>query len=707
MPLSPLSSPIQRDGDTQFLGLQSRRNPIAIPAGYLQAASNIRLDRGIAQTRSGAQRLTQGISAAGTPVTVPFVVTSSTISAISQSGNIATATTSSAHNFQPGYQVAISGVGISNYNGTVIVLTIPTTTTFTYAVSGSPASSSGGTVAYPIVQSSSAAGIFAAGVYSSPRLDNSNEYIVLAGSTQAYLWKYTSNGPTVITKSYPVSPISESIQPGDRVNIVQAFDQIFLFRWRSSEKMQSAISITQSSGTTTATITMPAAHGFNSGEVVRLSGSSVSAFNLDAVITVTSTTAFTITLPSAGSNLSDSSAYLFAQRVCCPLVWDGSIATNFVRVPTGSNSLGPTYSNLIAPYNAIATYYNNQLLIAGSRDSVLISDVLNPYNYDPLNKSFRTNVGSNDYLVALHPYANSQAIAFLRKSIYLGTIVLNSDGVTINTTSSTLQLLTNEIGCNARQTVATAGLYIYFLSDNGVYRLDNSQIDLALRGNTLPLSEPIADIMTTINAAYVHIAQGIYFNNRYYLAVPTNGSTTNNTLLIYNQLNEAWESVDTYPFSLDRLVISDYVSASGTQRRIYAASSTGLLYLLEQYNTGVDDAGTGPATVGVTGSITTRRYFYGQLNHKRMNSVTVSAFLPASSTVNVTAITTDRDATTQVTSVFNSNADNDYTIKAPIRRIAEYLDIQVSTSNGRPTIRAVSADAAVTMDPSRLARTES
>jgi hypothetical protein len=705
--LSPLSSPIQRDGDTQFLGLQSRRNPIAIPSGYLQAASNVRLDRGIAQTRSGAQRLAQGISAAGTPVTVPFVVTSATISAISQSANIATATTSVPHNLQSGYQVAVSGVGVSNYNGTFVVLSTPSTTSFTYAVSGSPSSSSGGTVSYPIVQSSYISGIFAAGVYSSPRLDNTNEYVVLAGTTQAYLWRYTANGPTVITKSYPVSPITESILPGDRVNIVQAFDQLFLFRWRTTDQMQSATSVTQSSGSTTATITMAAAHGFSTGEVVRLSGSSVSVFNLDAVITVTSGTAFTITLPSATSNLSDSSAYLFAQRVCCPLVWDGSASTNFVRVTTGSSALGPTYSNLIAPYNAIATYYNNQLLIAGGRDSVLISDVLNPYNFDPLNKSFRTNVGSNDYLVAIHPYANGQAIAFLRKSIYLGTIVLNSDGVTIDVTHSTLQMLTNEIGCNARQTVATAGLYIYFLSDNGVYRLDNSQIDLALRGNTLPLSEPIADIMSTINAASVHIAQGIYFNNRYYLAVPTNGSTTNNTLLIYNQLNEAWESVDTYPFSLDRLVVSDYVTAAGTQRRLYAASSTGLLYLLEQYSTGVDDAGTGAGTVGVTGSITTRRYFYGQLNHKRMNSVTVSAFLPAGSTVNVTAITTDRDNVTAVTAVTNSSADNDYTIKAPIRRIAEYLDIQVSTTGGRPTIRAVSADAAVTMDPSRLARTES
>jgi len=703
----PLSSPIVRDGDTSFIGLQSRRNPITIPAGYLQAASNIRLDRGIATTRAGAKRLTQGISASGTIVTVPFTVTSATISSISQSSNTATATTSTAHKLLAGWQVKILGVGIANYNGTFTILTVPTPTTFTYAVSGSPSASSGGSVGYPVLQSSSTtAGIYAAGVYSSPRFDNSNEYVVLAGSTQAYLWRSTSSGPTVITKSYPVSPITESIQNSDAVSVVQAFDQVFIFRWRN-EATKTISTLTQSSGTATATTA--AAHGYATGEVVRISGSDQAGFNLDAVITVTGTTTFTFAVPSAtaANGSSGVTTYLLAQRVCCPLVWDGQTSTNFVRVPTGTSPLGATYSYLSSPYGAIATFYNNQLVIANARDALIVSDVLDPTNFDPLLKSFRTNVGSNDYITAIHPYANGQVIVFLRKSIYLGKIVLKSDGVSIDPAASFLQILTNEIGCNARNTVTTAGNYIYFLSDNGVYRLDNTQLDLALRGNTLPLSEPIADILSTINPATVSNACGLYFNNRYYLAIPTGSSTSNNTLLIYNQLNEAWESVDTYPFSLDRLVVSDYVTTTATQRRLYAASTTGLLYLLEQYNSAADDATSGDASVGVVGSLTTRRYFYGQLNHKRLNSVTVSSYLPAGSTVNVTAIATDRDSTTQVASVTNAEADNDYTIKAPIRRTAEYLDIQVSTSGGRPTIRAISADAAVTSDPSRLARTES
>ena len=38
-----------------------------------------------------------------------------------------------------------------------------------------------------------------------------------------------------------------------------------------------------------------------------------------------------------------------------------------------------------------------------------------------------------------------------------------------------------------------------------------------------------------------------YWENRYYLAVPLDDSEANNAVLVYNFINKAWESVDTYP----------------------------------------------------------------------------------------------------------------------------------------------------------------
>lgn len=61
-------------------------------------------------------------------------------SSVTYSNGVATATTASAHGLTAGQYVKISGVAPAAYNGTVVVLSVPTATTFTYA----PASAPGG-----------------------------------------------------------------------------------------------------------------------------------------------------------------------------------------------------------------------------------------------------------------------------------------------------------------------------------------------------------------------------------------------------------------------------------------------------------------------------------------------------------------------------------------------------------------------------------
>ena len=61
-------------------------------------------------------------------------------SSVTYSNGVANATTASAHGLTAGQYVKLSGVVPAAYNGTVVVLSAPTTTTFTYA----PASAPGG-----------------------------------------------------------------------------------------------------------------------------------------------------------------------------------------------------------------------------------------------------------------------------------------------------------------------------------------------------------------------------------------------------------------------------------------------------------------------------------------------------------------------------------------------------------------------------------
>lgn len=618
------------EGDPGFLGMASRLNPVQLPPGMCQLVENMRLDRGVAQTRKGAQRMANNIAAGTEPLVLPFAL-----------GDEST-----------------GPILLSNYDG----------------------------------------GIFASGVFSSPNYDAANEWIVLCGPDRAFVWR---QGQAILTKVYPNTP-AETIEPTDTVSTIQAFDRFYLLReadptvtgWGTQYTTASGITI---SGTT-ATVNVTA-HGYTAGMRVRIEGSTVAAFaghefdilgGLDAPTADT----FKITVPSGTA--AAAVAGISVRRVKPPLYWDGGTG-DFIRSTAGVPATGASFKTLRSV--GWAAYIGNRLVLPDGRDSVTVSDVLNPDLYDPFWQNFRANQGSNDYLVAVHPWVEGSILVFMRKSIYLATLNQSYNPAGDDTLIASLTLLTDEIGCNARQSIQTAGNFVFFLSDAGVYRLD-TKLDLKLRGDTLPLSDPIADQLEQVNATYASRAVGLWFNNRYHLAVPIGpDATNNNTLFIWNALNNAWESRDTHAIFLDELLVSDYSNA----RRLFAASRVGHLFLLDELERGDDipESTELDLFTPVAASLLTRRYGWGSLNAKRLLRAKATLLLPTESACTLDAVTTDYDADFQIAALTNTTAaQEDFTLKAPLRAKATYLDLRFSTTAGRPTLRQLTAEATRSaMDP--------
>lgn len=672
------------EGDPGFLGMASRLNPVQLPPGLCQLVENMRLDRGVAQTRKGALRVATDIALESAELTVPFqLATDKPISSLTFAAGLVTAN-ATAHGCTTGDTINIRGADQPQFNGD-FTITVVDANTFRYTPASTPvATPATGTLLAnrgPLVQTSYSGGIFAAGVYSSPRFDQAKEYIVLCAPAAAYLWR---EGETLRTISYPAT---DTFQPGDDITVLQAFDKLYLHRDRTATTHRVA-SLTVSGTIATATVN---GHGLSAGDVVRISNADQPGLNADFEVlggaNAPTTNTFRYTVPN-GTLSATITEPVFARRVLPTLVWNGNIATpTFSRVALGTHPTAVSFSRM--PAGPIAAYFNNQTAIVRGRDEVLISDVLDAETYDPLLKSFRANVGSNDELVAIHPYAESQALVFGRKSIYLASIAIANDGISIDPAASSLQLLTNEIGCLARRTVATAGVFVFFLSESGVYRLDN-QFDLKLRGNTQPLSDPIADLLEDLNQPYAHTSVGLFFNNRYYLAIPTGTSEQPNTILAYNMLNQQWEYRDTFAFRLGNLIVSDY---SG-RRRLFAANRNGGIFLLDETDTGLDSTQATAETDYQGGRLLSRRFSWGSLNAKRLLRVKSSLVLPAGSGLALDAVTTDYDRDFQIATLTNSQAtDEDYTLKAPLRTKATYLDIRYRTTSGRPILRNLTAEA--------------
>jgi hypothetical protein len=611
------------EGDAGFLGMASRLNPLQLQAGMVQYCENMRLDRGVAQTRKGAKRLGDGIAAGIEPLVLPFIL--------------------------------------------------------------------GDEITGPIIRASYDGGILASGIFSSPNYDNANEWIVLCGPTQAFLYR---QGEPLLVKNYPISP-DETLEPTDTASCIQAFDRFYLLReadptlpgWET--KYTNSTGITVSGTTATVNLT---AHGYTAGMRVRIEGGAAAAFqghefDILGGLDAPTTNAFKITVNSGTPP--SASAGIAIRRVKPPLYWDGQATTHFVRAQAGT----PTNASFKRMRSTgWASYINNRLVLPDGRDAVTLSDVLDPDLYDPFWQNFRANAGSNDYLVAVHPWVDGSVLVFMRKSIYLAEVNQAYDATGDNTLISSITLLTNEIGCVARRSIQTAGNFVFFLSDAGVYRLD-TKLDLKLRGDTLPLSDPIADQFEQINAATAHRSVGLWFNNRYMLAVPIGpAATANNTLFLWNALNQQWESRDAYSFFLDELLVSDY----DNQRRVFAASQTGNLFLLDEMERGDDipESNISDEFTPVAATLRTRRYGWGSLNTKRLTRSKASVLLPADSSCELRAITTDYDADFQIATLSNTLAEEeDYTLKAPLRCKAVGLDLQFSTLTGRPILRQITGEA--------------
>jgi hypothetical protein len=591
--------------------------------------------------------------------------------------------------------VNIRGAAETDYNGDFIV-TVTDANTFTYTVSGSPATPATGTIIAnngPEVRDSYEGGLYAAGVFASQNYDNANEFIVLAGSDSATLYR---QGQSPVVKTYPTSP-AEKIEGTDTVSVLQAFDRLYILREASrtatgyEEKLTTASGITVSSTTATVNVT---AHGYPAGARVRIEGSTTPAFDgHEYDIVSSSTDSFTITVPALTAT--HAAAGIKVRRTKPPIYWDGG-SGNFVRATAGVPVAGVTYTTM--PSTGWAAYHNNRLWFAKNRDTVAISDVLDPDLYDPFWNSFRAGAGGDDRIVAIHPWVEGQALVFCRKSIWLATLnqFASTDGsdFSVDTPVSQLTLLTNEIGCSARNTIVTAGNFVFFLSDAGIYRLDRA-LDLKVRGDTKPLSEPIADLFSQVVQSRVDkSAFGIWHANRYLIALPTSADPLDGNQLVvaWNALTDTWEYRDIYPSSasVNQILVGTY----DNQRRVFSVPRSGNLYLLEQEDTALDDNAVNAGTSPVTGSIKTRRYDFGDMHSKRFLRTIADVVIPAGASVTTKISTINPDTETIVGTLTNAAAGReDYNMKAPVRYKAHSAEVIYETSNGRPEIRSASIEA--------------
>lgn len=518
-----------------------------------------------------------------------------------------------------------------------------------------------------------------------------------------------------------------TIEEGGTCDVITALNKIYIFRGKYDKTTFAATEsnpdiLDNATGIITITTTLP--HNYASGDEVTIGrtdggdgpGQAVTG---SYVITVTGANSFTFEYENnTGVTYAarTTQSGWNARRGLPPLIWeDGLVAVTFAQqkfTVDGGVVTGITQS---VPCADFGLYFQNRLILKYGDYQMLVSDILSEQCDTTLN-NFVINTGGNDSIVGVLPWVQDQFLVFMTNSIYV--VFVETDNFDINSppgAQSSTTVVTTEIGCLARRSIVAAGQFVFFLSANGVHML-TPQLDLKLLGNTLPLSEPIADFFDSVNYNAVQNSVATYYNNRFYIAMPTGAATRNVRILVYNTLNQAWESIDYYPAGLfaDNLILSAYIN----QRRLMMITNFageneyGGLYLTEeqvegdQYNTSnatpvlpfnlfpqstqpvesTLDPGV-PNFTHIPASVRTREYTMGSSSEKRYSRGEFSFNNVQNDNVRIETTTYDPDATETVLE-YSFSGNTDGTLRPRIAARGTSMDCTISFVVGRPSLKS-------------------
>jgi len=264
------------------------------------------------------------------------------------------------------------------------------------------------------------------------------------------------------------------------------------------------------------------------------------------------------TVINSGHNITNGINSEFVQASNLIFQIDGTDPTNWWDGSTWHTA--GTYPGLASPPSATTgAWLSGYLFLGGNPISpqlLYFSDNTAPQNFSTANNVVNISVGDGQPIEKVQPYRTGDLIVYKTRSIYDLNIVSNGNTTCTPQPSCTWTLtpLTQDVGTYSPRSVVSLGNDQWFLSSPpfGVRSVIRSQFDKTFVNL---VSQPIQDIFDgtningqVLNTNVVNKAAAVYFDNKYILAIPLQGSSVNNLVLVYDFITQSWfEITGWYP----------------------------------------------------------------------------------------------------------------------------------------------------------------
>lgn len=509
--------------------------------------------------------------------------------------------------------------------------------------------------------------------------------------------------------------------------IIQAVNNIYITRGETVKYLDNVTTSAGSSPHTTITVTCTESHNLSVGNEFSIQNNHPQQSGTFFVQTVVSPTVFTYVL-AVGHNGSGTGTVHVGKPVLC---WNGENTIKPVRQVT----LDGIASDF--PMCSIAVFHRNRIICKVSRDEIAVSDYLTDddgeWLFNRTIQQYTINQGDGQEITAIFPWTEDKLLIFKERSIYLAKIADSAESPSVSIGDSFVQTLSMELGCVGQRSVANIGNMVYFVSQKGVYALE-PQEDARLLANTTPLSRPFQRYFNRLNKSRMKRIVAKVFNGRLYLGVSLlneDGTVVdrNQNILIYNILNKAWESIDTFPTPFD--VNNMHVIAYGNQYELIYADFDGSVFLADQNEfdeygvvneSGIrlvinappvgtnldfetyfpdgnavltfefpqDNSLYSPSVINTR--ILTRSYLFNSIDDKRYSSVKMSGSTDKYVAMQISAKTVNPD-TLRAIDLTGFSYNEDFIEKSPIAKVAAECSILVTTQSGRINIDSITVEA--------------
>jgi len=272
----------------------------------------------------------------------------------------------------------------------------------------------------------------------------------------------------------------------------------------------------------------------------------------------------------------------------------------------------PSDGTAVIPNAAWAVCLQNRLILPNvslGRDVLSVSDYYNVTRFQPTLESFRVSQPDDEAIFSAFEVPtpddtpSSALLVGKENSIFVIT------GIAGNLSGLRRQTVTLAYGLKLRRAIWSVGRDVWFVvPGRGVCSLTQTEQN-KWQGVDIPMSAmdtdhgrwtDITPVIDRINWNASSVIRGTHVGNFSYVAVPLDGATSNNAILVFDHVNKSWTPYDT------GVSVFDFIpfAVNGLERLLIMTNSG----YLGVYEEGDVDHTSGSASSAITHTWATRGY---------------------------------------------------------------------------------------------------